>query len=126
MTDSQQESRIALLERALHQIKNGCVDDGDTANELFRSSPAEIRKIARDALDGVGDFAESSERPRELVVLSFPGHVSCRVCTQPLTSQPRKVGESHAICWCACSSCELYDVRLVLDAVQLPVRRFEG
>lgn len=46
-------ARIAELERALHQIKNGCVDDDDVANELFRSSPAEIRKIAVNALAGL-------------------------------------------------------------------------
>lgn len=44
--------RIVELERALHQIKNGCVDDDDVANELFRSSPGEIRKIANAALAG--------------------------------------------------------------------------
>lgn len=46
------KNRIALLERALHQIKNGCVDYDDVANELFRSSPGEIRRVAMDALAG--------------------------------------------------------------------------
>lgn len=47
-----QERRIAHLERALHQIKNGCVDDDDTVNEWYRSAPKEIRKICLDALEG--------------------------------------------------------------------------
>lgn len=47
-----QERRIAHLELALHQIRNGCVDYDDVANELFRSSPCEIRKICVAALEG--------------------------------------------------------------------------
>lgn len=46
------DARILVLERALHQIKNGCVDDDDKANELFRCSPREIREIAVNALAG--------------------------------------------------------------------------
>lgn len=44
------DARIAQLELALHQIKNSCVDDDDKANELFRLSPAELRKIANSVL----------------------------------------------------------------------------
>lgn len=45
-----QREKIAELEKALAQIRNGCVDDDDEANELFRASPAELRKIADNAL----------------------------------------------------------------------------
>ena len=45
--------RVARLELALSQIKNGCVDDDDKTNELFRLSPGELRKIAVNALAGV-------------------------------------------------------------------------
>jgi hypothetical protein len=55
--------RLALLERALHQIKNGCVDDDDRANELFRLTPGELRRIAVDAIAGVGEFAPASPQP---------------------------------------------------------------
>jgi hypothetical protein len=44
--------RIAALERALHQIKNGCVDEDDKVNEWYRSAPSEIRKICEIALAG--------------------------------------------------------------------------
>lgn len=47
-----QTCRIAYLELALNQIKNGCVDEDDVANELFRSSPDEIRKLCLKALEG--------------------------------------------------------------------------
>lgn len=46
------DARITVLERALHQIKNGCVDDDDKVNEWYRSAPSELRKIAIDALNG--------------------------------------------------------------------------
>lgn len=46
--------RIAYLELGLRQIINGCVDDGDEANAYFRLSPAELRRVARSALDGNG------------------------------------------------------------------------
>lgn len=38
------------LVQALHQIRNGCVDDGDEANETFRLAPQELRAIAEKAL----------------------------------------------------------------------------
>lgn len=47
-----QERRIAHLELALHQIKNGCVDEDDKVNEWYRSAPKEIRRICLDALEG--------------------------------------------------------------------------
>ena len=43
-------ARVEELERALHQIRNGCVDEGDTANELWRLSPSEIRKIVNEVV----------------------------------------------------------------------------
>jgi hypothetical protein len=48
----QKDARIAELERALHQIKNGCVDEDDKINEWYRSAPSEIRKICETALAG--------------------------------------------------------------------------
>lgn len=42
--------RIAALELALAQIRNGCVDDGDEANQYFRLCPSELRKIVNDVL----------------------------------------------------------------------------
>lgn len=42
------------VERVLAQIRNGCVDDGDEGNALFRLSPGEIRKLISDALGSTG------------------------------------------------------------------------
>lgn len=33
------------VEVVLAQIRNGCVDDGDEGNALFKLSPGEIRKL---------------------------------------------------------------------------------
>lgn len=45
LTAAGMEMRIAELELALNQIRNGCVDDGDEGNALFKLSPGEIRKL---------------------------------------------------------------------------------
>lgn len=49
---------LERLELGLRQIANGSVDDGDKANELFKLSPGEIRKLA------LGTIASSGDGPR--------------------------------------------------------------
>lgn len=60
------EKELQRLRLALNQIKNSCVDDDDTANELFRLSPAELRKIAVDALGEGREQMTSKEQVRPL------------------------------------------------------------
>lgn len=50
MRKKHETDRVAQLELALNQIKNGCVDDGDEENRYFRLSPSELRRIAMEAI----------------------------------------------------------------------------
>lgn len=59
-------------------------------------------------------------------VHAFPGFAVCSSCTRPLTIQALKPGERRTVCWCASATCEMHDVRLVLEAQPVAVRRFEG
>lgn len=50
-----QRTVVQGLLLALQQIKNGCVEDGDDANAMFKLQPSELRRIAETAIAGEFD-----------------------------------------------------------------------